>query len=833
MLSAQQRPVHITRTHVALLALSLIALPACVDDPVAPPTSAAPAATPAHPTPARIPEPIQVRSDTDRLRLSPAPTTIRRLPFDPGAAPLSTTPSERAPGALTDAATRFARDVTIARPAPDSHLTLRDEALEVALEFNQPLPRGALTVTLLAGRSATTAATRVDVTEAFEFDGARATGRVQTTATGPCTLLVRVDLDGDGAADTEEAATFTIARDRDVASPSVARQWNEVLLDAIRVDTPRPTVHARNLFHLSVLMWDCWVAYDPFTDAAPYLDTTTRHAAFDLAAARHACISQGAHRLLRHRFERSIGAETSLPEIDQLLHDLGYDAGFIPASVADSSPEAVGYRIADALIAHGLQDGANEVNDYADPNYRPYNGPLIFKLPGTNGSVYNPNRWSPLAFDFRCFQNDTPVPSGGETQVFVGSNWNDVAPFALTREGDGLYLDPGPPPMAVEWDTATRRIVGPGDLEFKEQMLAVVRYSARLNPDDAPVLNLSPRVTGDNSLAGIAQGVFDGQGHGINPATGEPYPDNWVNEADFGRVVAEFWADGPDSETPPGHWNTLFNTVNDHPALVRRVGGVGPEVGPLEWDVKGYLALNGALHDAAVAAWGVKAAYDYTRPIAGIRWLTEQGQSSDPDLPGYSEHGMLLEEGLVEVITTESSAPGARHEHLADHVGELAFHVWPGEPNRDLPPQCGEPDVEPDPDLEIPPYSGREWVLGVSWITYQRRTFVTPPFAAYVSGHSTFSRAAAEVLTRLTGSPYFPGGLGEFVALQNDFLAFETGPTETVRLQWATYRDAADQAGISRLWGGIHVAADDLKGRVMGAEIGVNAYDLAHLYWGD
>ena len=35
--------------------------------------------------------------------------------------------------------------------------------------------------------------------------------------------------------------------------------------------------------------------------------------------------------------------------------------------------------------------------------------------------------------------------------------------------------------------------------------------------------------------------------------------------------------------------------------------------------------------------------------------------------------------------------------------------------------------------------------------------FVTPPFAGYISGHSTFSRAAAEVLTLLTGDPFFPG----------------------------------------------------------------------------
>jgi hypothetical protein len=83
----------------------------------------------------------------------------------------------------------------------------------------------------------------------------------------------------------------------------------------------------------------------------------------------------------------------------------------------------------------------------------------------------------------------------------------------------------------------------------------------------------------------------------------------------------------------------------------------------------------------------------------------------------------------------------------------------------------------------------------------------------------------------MTGSEYFPGGLGTFVAPKDTFLAFEIGPTEEVTLQWATYQDAADEAGISRLWGGIHVPADDFNGRIMGFQIGQDAYDLAASYW--
>ena len=119
----------------------------------------------------------------------------------------------------------------------------------------------------------------------------------------------------------------------------------------------------------------------------------------------------------------------------------------------------------------------------------------------------------------------------------------------------------------------------------------------------------------------------------------------------------------------------------------------------------------------------------------------------------------------------------------------------------------------------------------MDWITYQRRTFVTPGFPAFISGHSTFSRAGAEVLTALTGSPYFPGGLGEYVVHKDTFLTFEKGPTTDIRLQWASYYDAADEAGQSRLYGSIHIPPDDYAGRRVGHQVGLDAVALAKTYY--
>ena len=80
----------------------------------------------------------------------------------------------------------------------------------------------------------------------------------------------------------------------------------------------------------------------------------------------------------------------------------------------------------------------------------------------------------------------------------------------------------------------------------------------------------------------------------------------------------------------PGHWNTVANTVSDIMSPDLRIAGIGDPVDRLEWDVKLYLALNAANHDAAIAAWGAKGHFDYVRPISMIRYMGGLGQSSDP-----------------------------------------------------------------------------------------------------------------------------------------------------------------------------------------------------------
>ena len=570
------------------------------------------------------------------------------------------------------------------------------------------------------------------------------------------------------------------------APQSVARQWDEEALAAIRIDFPRPPVHARNLFHFSVAMWDAWAAYDP--TAVGYL-TTEKHTSAQPEADRAEAISYAAYRVLVERYRISPNADRSLAAFAARMAALGYDPDV--TTTAGDSPAAVGNRIAAAVIAYGLQDGSNEAGNYADPSYGPANEPLIVELPGT--TMADPNRWQPLALSHQVSQNGIPIP--GNVQVYVAPQWASVLSFAADFDA----LVPGPPPRLHDPDT---------DAAFKQAAVDVIRASSELDPNDGVTIDISPAGLGNNPL-----GTNDGSGYDRNPVTGRPYAPARVRQADFRRVIAEFWADGPHSETPPGHWNVLANQVSDNPLTAKRVGGSGPAVDDLEWDVKLYFSLNAAVHDAAVGCWGTKRVYDSARPISMIRYMGGLGQSSDPNGPSYHPDGLPLVPGLVEVITPESSQPGRRHAALKDHVGEIAILAWPGNPA--------------DPTTQ---YGGRRWIRAVEWVPYQMDTFVTPAFAAYTSGHSTFSRSAAEVLTRFTGSPFFPGGLTSYVVPEGS-LKFEAGPTTDVPLEWATYYDAADQAGQSRIWGGIHILADDFGGRRMGATIGANVYDKARTYW--
>jgi hypothetical protein len=576
----------------------------------------------------------------------------------------------------------------------------------------------------------------------------------------------------------------------DLEGQSVARVWDETVLSLIRQVVPAPGVHARNLFHVSAAMWDAWAAYDP--TASGWL-VTEKLRADDRTAAREAAMSYAAYRILLWRYATVSDLAVATEQLAEVMDSLCYRTDY--ETTEGDDPAAFGNRIAAALIEFGKDDGSLEPQRYEDLTYQPVNAPLEVKEPGT--TMVDPNRWQPLSLDKQIAQNGLPVP--GKVQEFIGPHWGHVIPFALPRSESGVPIDPGQQPQLGDPATEPR---------LKADLVDMLEKGAAIDVTDGATVDTSPGGRGDNPL-----GTNDGDGHELNPLTGQPYAPEVVLRGDYARVVAEFWADGPESETPPGHWNRIANEVSDTPGFEHRIGGTGAELERLEWDVKLYFALNGAVHDAAIAAWGLKGHYDSVRPISLIRYMGGKGQSSDPDLPAYHPQGLPLEPGLIELVTPGSSAAGQRHAAFADHVGEIVVRAWLGGPE--------------DPETQT---GGVGWVRAVEWVPYQRPTFVTPAFAGFVSGHSTFSRSAAELLTAFTGSEWFPGGLATWT-IKAGSLIHEDGPTEDVTLQWATYYDAADEAGISRLYGGIHISFDDLEGRKIGSQCGLDAWALAQAYF--
>jgi hypothetical protein len=611
----------------------------------------------------------------------------------------------------------------------------------------------------------------------------------------------------------------------DNRSVSVAHRWNEVLINAIRKDKAHPPVHARNLFHSSAAMYDAWAIYAPavsgVTAPSPYLLSKTLGAfscpvtalpkAADPQLAREQAVSFAMYRLIAKRFEASPGfASTTKPQIDALMADLGYDITNASTDYSTGSAAAMGNYIAQCYLNYGLQDGSNEAHNFANQYYTPVNPALEPKLAG-NPNVLDIDRWQPLV-----------LVSGGTAPAFLAAEWGRVAPWALREADKGVYRrnnidfpvyhDPGEPP--------TSKTVMQDEFKWNYEM--VVKWSAQLDPTDGVMLDISPASKGNttalpSSFVGLrsfynADGSDTSRGYASNPKTNKAYAPVIVPRGDYVRVLAEFWADGPNSETPPGHWFTLLNQVTQQPEFTRNLYGTGPALGSLEWDVKAYLTLGGAMHDVAITSWGIKSWYDATRPIAAIRALAALGQSSDALQPSYNPKGIRLDPGYIEVVKTGDALAGVSDVN----VGKIKVKSWRG------PSAIAHAQTD---------YAGVDWILAENWWPYQRPTFVTPSFAGYISGHSTFSRAAAEVLTALTGDEYFPGGMGQFTAKAHDYLVFEDGPSVDVTLQWATYRDAADQSGLSRIWGGIHPPMDDAPGRVIGIKIANDSVSKAKNYF--
>mgnify|MGYP000551353675 CR=1 FL=1 len=195
-------------------------------------------------------------------------------------------------------------------------------------------------------------------------------------------------------------------------------------------------------------MFDAWSAYSD--EAKPYLlgqqygsadcsiDLTTLQTNTNAQQQgnREAAISYAAYRLIRHRFAASPSAAVTALNADNLMAELGYDIAEQSSDTAQGDASALGNFIAECYIQFGLQDGSNEANGYSSVHYAPVNPPLSPQLPG-NPDITDPNRWQPLTLDVFIDQSGNVIPFN--TPEFLGPEWGQVTPFALSSDDANIY----------------------------------------------------------------------------------------------------------------------------------------------------------------------------------------------------------------------------------------------------------------------------------------------------------------------------------------------------------------------------------------------------------
>ena len=353
-----------------------------------------------------------------------------------------------------------------------------------------------------------------------------------------------------------------------------------------------------------------------------------------------------------------------------------------------STPTGIGNVVASAVLDFRHGDGANQLGD--TPGGHP-------GVPYSDYTDYVPAN-DPM--DIRVSFDPTTVHDANAWQPlrYVDGSGNVVTPSFV----------------GAQWPQVTTFAVPPGSLR---SMHGPARYGS------------AEYVSQARALIELSAGLTDEQ-----------------------KMIAEYWADGPRSELPPGHWNLFAQLVSHRDHVVARSHG-------LEEDVKLFFALTNAISDAGCYAWDNKRTFNSVRPITAIRTLF-RGQP---------------------------------------------VRAWAG------------------------PFKGTRTIDGGDWFPYQPTTFPTPPFPEYSSGHSNFSAAGAEILKLFTRSDRFGGS----VVLPAGSSKIEPGavPSADITLSWATFSDAADQAGLSRRYGGIHFEQGDLDARATGRSAAGIVWEKAQQYW--
>ena len=493
--------------------------------------------------------------------------------------------------------------------------------------------------------------------------------------------------------------------------PTVVVHWNEAALEEIRSGIPRvmgPPMAARALAIAHTCMYDAWAAYDDKAVGTRLGDALRRPPRERSRANKAVAISIAAHRCLDNLFAQP-NVFPGVPDVAAAVaavHARLDDAlaaaltKYAPHTDEDEFAAAVvvGETAAQAVVDFRARDGANQYGDepgtppgvttaYSDyTGYHPVNPPMAYCQPPMTVDQCYGTR--PLVIIDPLVWQPLIGPSGA-LQQFVGPYFERVTPFALRSSNQFDHL-----PSADSPDVQKNAVL------YRENVDQIIAFSASLDDDR--------------------------------------------------KLIVEYWADGPSSELPPGHWGLLAQYVSQR------------DRNTVDDDAKMFFAMHNASFDAGIVAWHFKRLYDGVRPITAVRYLM-RGQT---------------------------------------------IVAWGG------------------------PGQGIKEIPGETWSPYNPGSNLTPAFPGYISGHSTFSGASAEVLRQFTGSDRFdfstiiPKGFGRV----EDPATHPIPPVDT-RISFATFTEAAEQAAFSRILGGIHFMDDNTTGLFLGRLIGRRAWEKAVTYF--
>ncbi|MBL7780636.1 MAG: phosphatase PAP2 family protein [Saprospiraceae bacterium] len=465
---------------------------------------------------------------------------------------------------------------------------------------------------------------------------------------------------------------------------NIVLRWNTALLQAVRATSGKPPVVARHVAMVHTAIYDAWAHYDKVATGV-YTRIRRVPAPQHLEKNITRAVSYAAYRVLCDLFP----GQTAL--FDGLMCTLGYNTQVSgrydeqnPAQAADLTPEQIGNTVAFNLLVSRRQDNSNQAGNYEplDKDYQPVNAPQPAR-------VKDINHWQPLLLDKKT----------GAVQQFLYPHWGWVTPFVFK---------PG-------------RDLNEVQLPVKYPREQVIR------PDEDEDTLTNAEKLQAKTFEINCQNILD-LSRGLNDST---------------KAIAEYWADGPGSETPPGHWCLLARNVSLRDCM------------DTADNVKMFFALGNALLDAGIACWRLKVENDYCRPVSAIHTLFEGN--------------------------------------------EKVF--WGG------------------------PYLGNVCQPAETWRSY----LATPPFAEFPSGHSTFSSAAASILRLYTGSNFF--GMETTVPAGSSKVEPGLTPSSDITLEWQGFSDAAEQAGYSRLVGGIHFSNANEEGQKLGNKLAALVWGKVQQYW--